>query len=59
LTEEIDEACLVGVERELVPSKTPAQNVQNPLGILEVRKAPSGKTEVLAILRVSAKAVQF
>jgi hypothetical protein len=35
---EIDEACLVGMERELVPSKTLAQNVQNPLGILEIRK---------------------
>jgi hypothetical protein len=26
------------MERELVPSKTLAQNVQNPLGILEIRK---------------------
>src|SRR5215831_9984840 len=33
---EIDEACLVGMERELVPSKTLAQYVQNPPGILDV-----------------------
>src|SRR5262244_1972424 len=39
---EIDEACLVGVERELVPSKTLAQYVQNPLGILEVRERHDG-----------------
>src|SRR5262245_24379206 len=39
---EIDEACLVGVERELVPSKTLAQNVQNPFGILGVRERHNG-----------------
>ena len=39
---EIDEARLVGMERELVPSKTLAQNVQNPLGILEVRERHHG-----------------
>jgi hypothetical protein len=39
---EIDEACLVGMERELVPSKTLAQYIQNPLGILEVRKRHHG-----------------
>jgi hypothetical protein len=35
---EIDQARLVGMERKLVPSKARAQNVQNPLGILEVRE---------------------
>jgi hypothetical protein len=39
---EVDEACLVGVELELVPSKTLAQNIQNPLGILEVRERHDG-----------------
>jgi hypothetical protein len=39
---EIDETCLVGMERELVPSKTLAQNVQNPFGILEVRERHDG-----------------
>ena len=39
---EVDEACLVGMERELVPSKTLAQNVQNPLGILEIRERHYG-----------------
>jgi len=39
---EVDEACLVGMERELVPSKTLAQYIQNPLGILEVRERPFG-----------------
>src|SRR5499427_4382433 len=39
---EIDEACLVGMERELVPSETLAQNVQNPLGVLEVRERHHG-----------------
>src|SRR5262245_66442810 len=39
---EIDEACLVGVERELVPSKTLAQYVQNPLGILAIREGHDG-----------------
>src|SRR5262245_3234634 len=39
---EIDEARLVGMQRELVPSKTLAQNVQDPLGILEVRKRHHG-----------------
>ena len=33
---EVDEACLVGMEREPVPSKTLAQYVQNPFGVLEV-----------------------
>jgi len=33
---EIDKACLVGMERELVPRKTLAQYIQNPLGILKV-----------------------
>ena len=42
VTAEIDEACLVGMERELVPSKTLAQNIQNPLGILEVRERHDG-----------------
>src|SRR6516225_6822952 len=39
---EVDEACLVGMERELVPSKTLAQYIQNPLGILEVRERHYG-----------------
>jgi len=39
---EINEARLVGVERELVPSETLAQNIQNPLGILEVRERHHG-----------------
>ena len=39
---EIDEARLVGVERELVSTKTLAQNIQNPLGILEVRERHHG-----------------
>jgi hypothetical protein len=39
---EIDETRLVGVERELVPSETLAQNIQNPLGILEVRERHHG-----------------
>src|SRR5262245_53783737 len=39
---EIDEACLVGVERELVPSETLAQNVQDPFGILEIRERHHG-----------------
>jgi hypothetical protein len=30
------------MERKLVPSKTLAQNVQNPFGILEVRKRHDG-----------------
>ena len=33
---EIDKACLVGMERELVPRKSLAQYIQNPLGILKV-----------------------
>jgi hypothetical protein len=37
----LDDACLVGMERELVPSETLAQNIQNPLGIPEVRERPS------------------
>src|SRR5215813_6643991 len=41
---EIDEARLVGVERELVPSETLAQNIQNPLGILEVRERHHGSS---------------
>src|SRR5215472_2078760 len=39
---EIDEARLVGMERELVPSETLAQYIQNPLGILEVRERHHG-----------------
>jgi hypothetical protein len=39
---EIDEACLLGVELEPVPSKTLAQHVQNPLGILEIRERHYG-----------------
>jgi signal transduction histidine kinase len=39
---EIDETRLVGLERELVPSETLAQNIQNPLGILEVRERHHG-----------------
>src|SRR5215471_10090058 len=39
---EIDEARLVGMERELVPCETLAQNFQNPLGILEVRERHHG-----------------
>src|SRR6516225_5097077 len=39
---EVDEACLVGMELELVPSKTLAQYIQNPLGILEVRERHYG-----------------
>jgi hypothetical protein len=42
MTAEVDEACLVGMQRELVPSKTLAQDVQNPLGILEVRERYHG-----------------
>ena len=38
----VDEACLVGMECELVPSKTLAQYLQNPLGILDVRKRHHG-----------------
>ena len=38
---EIDEARLVGMERELVPSETLAQNVQDPLGVLEVPRTLS------------------
>jgi hypothetical protein len=38
----VDEACLVGVERELVPSKTLAQSGQNPRGILEIRERHYG-----------------
>src|SRR5215471_12772470 len=41
---EIDESRLVGVERELVPSETLAQNIQNPLGILEVRERHHGSS---------------
>src|SRR5437870_13772465 len=33
---EINEACLVGMQRELVPSKTLAQNVEDPLRVAEV-----------------------
>ena len=33
---EVDEACLVGVEREPVPRKTLAQHGQDPCGILEM-----------------------
>ena len=43
VTSEIDEACLVGMERELVPSKTLAQNAQNPFGVLEIRNAITGR----------------
>src|SRR5215472_19091635 len=39
---EVDKACLVGMERELVPSETLAQYIQNPLGILEVRERHHG-----------------
>ena len=39
---EIDKACLVGMERELVPSKTLTQNIQNPFGILEIRERHHG-----------------
>jgi hypothetical protein len=39
---EIDEARLVGMERKLVPSETLAQNIQNPLGVLEVRERHHG-----------------
>jgi hypothetical protein len=42
VTAEIDVACLVGMERELVPSKTLAQYIQNPLGILEIRERHHG-----------------
>src|SRR5262249_45626796 len=41
---EIDEARLVGMERELVPCETLAQNFQNPLGILEVRERHHGSS---------------
>src|SRR5262249_39972235 len=43
---EIDEARLVGMERELVPCETLAQNFQNPLGILEVRARHHGIVDV-------------
>jgi hypothetical protein len=39
---EVDEARLVGMERELVPSETLAQHIQNPLGILEIRERHHG-----------------
>src|SRR5215467_11554892 len=42
LAAEIDKACLVGMERELVPSKTLTQNIQNPFGILEIRERHHG-----------------
>jgi hypothetical protein len=43
---EIDETCLVGMERELVPSETLAQYIQNPLGILEVRERHHGVVSI-------------
>src|SRR5580700_272385 len=39
---EIDEARLVGVERKLVPGETLAQDIQNPLGVLEIRERHDG-----------------
>src|SRR5262245_55691103 len=42
VTAEIDEARLVGMERELVSSETLAQNIQNPLGVLEIRERHHG-----------------
>ena len=39
---EIDEARLVGMEREPIPSETLAQNDQNPLGVAEVRERQYG-----------------
>src|SRR6516225_10146717 len=39
---EVDEACLVGMEREPVPSETLVQNVQNPLGVLGIRERHHG-----------------
>src|SRR5262249_25426684 len=56
---EIDEARLVGMERELVPCETLAQNFQNPLGILEVRvdstqmRPPCISTICLAMQRLT------
>src|SRR5262245_3437227 len=38
ITTEVDEARFVGVERELIPSETLAQNVKDPLGVPEIRK---------------------
>jgi hypothetical protein len=42
VTTEVDEARLVGMEREPVPSKPLVQDIQNPLGILEIRKRHDG-----------------
>jgi len=39
---EIDEARLVGMERELVPSETLAQNVQDPFGVPGIRERHHG-----------------
>src|SRR5262245_30888341 len=39
---EVDEARLVGMQLELVPSKTLAQNIQDPLGVQEIRKRHHG-----------------
>src|SRR5262249_33440745 len=58
---EIDESRLVGVERELVPSETLAQNIQNPLGILEVLErhhgSSSGEESHLSALRTGRSRV--